>query len=196
MHDFLPRRLWLVRHGESTWNALGLVQGQVTLPALTAVGIDQSRARARALAGEQITALYASDLRRARQTAEAIGRSLGLEVRTDARLRERSLGTAEGMPSALLGADRSGIANGRVLDADAAPEGGESIRQLYRRASECAAELLRVSEHGDIALICHGGVVRVLLAWLDGIAPDDMPWVDVANCDAIVRSVAEPALTG
>lgn len=175
---------------------MGLVQGQVTLPTLTALGIDQARARARALAGEPITALYSSDLRRALQTAVPIGRSLGVEVKTDPRLRERSLGTAEGTASALLGPDRSGIAGGRVVDADAAPESGESIRQFYARASECAAELLREADGGDVALVCHGGVVRVLLAWLDGIAPDDMTWPDVANCDAVVRLIPEPALTG
>lgn len=196
MHRARPRRLWLVRHGESTWNALGLVQGQVALPTLSALGIRQARACARALAGESITALYASDLRRALQTAAPIGRSLGLEVNIDPRLRERSLGTAEGTPSALLGPDRSGIAGGRVVDADAAPESGESVRQLYARATECAAELLREVDDGDVALICHGGVVRVLLAWIDGVTPDEMAWPDVANGDAVVRLVPDPVLTG
>jgi len=141
-------------------------------------------------------ALYSSDLRRAVQTAAPLGRCLGLEVITDPRLRERSLGTAEGTPSVLLGADRSGIAHGRVVDADAAPESGESIRQFYGRASECAAEILREVGAGDVALVCHGGVVRVLLAWLDGIAPDEMTWPEIGNCNAIARLVPEPALTG
>lgn len=196
MHGPLPHRLWLLRHGESTWNALGLVQGQVTLPTLTAAGLDQARTLALMLAGEPIRALYSSDLRRALQTAEPIGRSLGLDVKTDARLQERALGTAEGTPSALLGADHSGIAGGRVVDADAAPESGESIRQLYRRASECTVELLREAEGGDVALVCHGGVVRVLLAWLDGVTPDEMSWADVANGAAIARPIPEPALAG
>lgn len=169
-------------------------------PALTAAGIDQARALASILAGEPIESLYSSDLCRALQTAEPIGQSLGLEVRVDSRLRERALGIAEGTPSALLRADRSGIAGGRVVDADAAPEGGESIRQFYRRASECAGELLRAPDGGDVVLVCHGGVVRVLLAWLEGITPDEMAWQDVANCDAIACPIAcpiaDPVLAG
>lgn len=192
-----------------------MVQGQVTLPTLTARGMRQARARARALAGEPISSVYSSDLQRAVQTALPIARRLGLDVTVDARLRERSLGTAEGTPSALLGPERSGIAEGRVVDADAAPEGGESIRQLYRRACECAAELLgdgggsgdgsggdgsgSGSGGGDVAFVCHGGVVRVLLAWLDGIEPDQMSWVDVGNGIAVVRTLPAlplPALAG
>ncbi|MGH8982071.1 MAG: histidine phosphatase family protein [Acidimicrobiales bacterium] len=196
VHGPASRRLWLVRHGESTWNALGLVQGQVTVPTLTAFGMCQARAQADSLSGEPITWLYSSDLRRALQTASPIGRALGLDVHLDVRLRERSLGTAEGTPSALLGPERSGIAEGRVVDADAAPEGGESVRQLYRRASECVTELLRAGGDGDIALVCHGGIVRVLLAWLDEIEPDEMSWVDVDNGSAIVRAAPAPALAG
>lgn len=186
-----------------------MVQGQVTLPTLTARGMRQARARARALAGEPISSVYSSDLQRAVQTALPIARGLGLDVTVDARLRERSLGTAEGTPSALLGPERSGIAEGRVVDADAAPEGGESIRQLYRRACECAAELLGdgsgggsgsgSGSGGDVAFVCHGGVVRVLLAWLDGIEPDQMSWADVGNGIAVVRTLPAlplPALAG
>lgn len=124
--------------------------------------------------------VVSSDLRRALQTAAPIGRALGRDVLVDPRLRERSLGTAEGLPSALLGPDRSGVVDGVVVDADAAPAGGESVRQLYERAVGCLSERLREGA-GDLALVCHGGVVRVLTAWLSGTGPDDMSWPDVDN---------------
>lgn len=175
---------------------MGFVQGQVALPTLTALGMHQARTLARTLAVEPIASVYSSDLRRARQTAGPIGRALGLDVEVDVRLRERSFGTSEGMPSTLVRPDRSGVAHGRVVDADAAPNCGESIRQLYRRASECAAELLGAEGGGDVALVCHGGVVRALLAWLDGIGPDQMPWADVGNGAAVSRAVPVPAVAG
>lgn len=174
------RTLWLVRHGESTWNALGLCQGQRPGSELTALGRRQARQCADALAGEPIGLLVASDLHRAVETAEPIHRALGVELVTDPRLRERALGDAEGLPSVLLGPDRSGIAGGRVVDPDAAPAGGESVRQLYDRVVTCVDALLGEGE-GDLALVCHGGVVRALLAWHAGERPDAMAWPEVHN---------------
>lgn len=182
------RRIWLVRHGESTWNRKDLVQGQLD-PGLSPLGREQAVRCARALAGQaQPEALYSSDLRRALESAAPIAEALGLETRADPGLRERSLGDAEGSPNASLGPERSGVRDGRVVDADAAPTGGESVRQLYDRAVSCAARILS-SHRGDVVLVCHGGVVRVVLAWLDGVTPDEMAWPEVANGVAIVRRV-------
>lgn len=181
------RRLWLVRHGESTWNALGLVQGHADGPELTGTGARQARACARSLAGEPVEAVYSSDLARAARTAEPVGRALGLPVWHDARLRERCLGVAEGRSAHLLGDRESGISGGRVVDADAAPAGGESVRELYARAVSCAHDALAAHRAGDVVLVCHGGVVRVLLAWLGGAGPDDMAWPEVPNGALIAR---------
>lgn len=181
-------RLWLVRHGESTWNALALVQGQVPLPVLTARGRRQARRCAWALRGEQVDAVYASDLRRAFQTAVPIARALGLGVAVDAGLRERSLGAAEGMPASLLGPEWSGIHNGRVIDADAAPPGGESLRELYGRVSRCVSALVDRHRGANLVLVCHGGVVRMAEAWLDGVGPDALAWGPLDNGEIVGRS--------
>ncbi len=188
------RRLWLVRHGESTWNVLGLVQGHTALPVLTRRGAQQARQCARLLTGKPVGAIVSSDLQRAAQTARPIGRALHLPVIHDHRLRERSLGTAEGMPHAVVGSDQLGIAGGRVVDADAAPPGGETVRQLYARLAACVSELLSDHPGGDLVLVCHGGVVRVLLAWLDGIEPEEMAWPEVNNGMVVDRSAPSPAL--
>ena len=183
------RRLWLVRHGESTWNASGLVQGHLD-PGLSGSGREQADRCARSLAAgpRADVALYASDLRRALETAAPIAKALGLAVRVEPELRERSLGDAEGRPNALLDTTRSGIEGGRVVDADSAPDGGESVRQLYERAVRCASRIL--STHGgDVVFVCHGGVVRVLLAWLDGVEPDEMTWPEIQNAAPILRNL-------
>jgi broad specificity phosphatase PhoE len=182
------RRIWLVRHGESTWNEKGLVQGQLD-PDLTPLGREQAARCARTLAGQaQPVAIYSSDLRRALESAAPIAEAFGLEVRAEPELRERSLGAAEGSANAMLGPEQSGVREEWVTDADAAPIGGESVRQLYHRAVSCACRILS-SHRGDVVLVCHGGVVRVLLAWLDGVAPDEMAWPEVANGVPITRRV-------
>jgi probable phosphoglycerate mutase len=168
------------------------VQGQVAAPGLTRRGLRQAQRVAARLAGEPVVALWSSDLRRAAHTAAPIGRALGLEVCYDARLRERSLGAAEGGPSALLGPDRLGIDGKRVVDADAAPDGGESVRQLFDRASSFVRRLVASHGDGDLVLVCHGGVLCVVLAWLDGVGPDDMAWPPVANGLAVCRALELP----
>src|SRR6202020_3082755 len=113
--------IWLVRHGESTWNVAGLAQGHNDLAELTDRARTQASDPARQFRGRPIRAIYASDLRRARQTAAAFAAVLGLTVNADARLRERSLGVLEGVPSAAIGPSVTGLEAGRVADPDARP---------------------------------------------------------------------------
>ncbi|MGH9091358.1 MAG: histidine phosphatase family protein [Acidimicrobiales bacterium] len=189
------RSLWLVRHGESTWNALGLVQGQIDGPRLTRRGTAQARRVARQLAGRPVRAVYSSDLLRAVQTARPLATALGLLPVQDPRLRERCFGTAEGTQSASLGPEWSGLAGGRVADADAAPPGGESVRQLCRRVAGFLDELAADDDlwrepAGEVVLVAHGGVVRAALAHLDGASPHGMAWGPVDNGQAARRTLA------
>jgi 2,3-bisphosphoglycerate-dependent phosphoglycerate mutase len=93
--------LWLVRHGESTWNALGLAQGQSDQPRLTRRGALQARYVASQLRDLPIGAVYASDLRRAVATAVPLAAALGLDTMRDPRLRERGLGVLEAPPPSM-----------------------------------------------------------------------------------------------
>src|SRR5919205_4262120 len=90
--------LLLVRHGETDWNADGRLQGQTDRP-LSDFGRRQARQLAQELVDEELEAIYASDLARARETAEIIGERLGLAVVLDADLREKDWGTWEGLNS-------------------------------------------------------------------------------------------------
>src|SRR5690606_38709702 len=88
--------LWLIRHGESTGNAEGRLQGQADFP-LSERGRRQALALALRLRGLDFAALYASDLSRALDTACVIGEAVGLPVVSDPRLREIDIGSWSGL---------------------------------------------------------------------------------------------------
>ena len=205
--------LWLVRHGESTWNIAGLAQGHNDEAELTERGLRQAAEAAAQFGYRPVRAIYASDLRRAQQTAAAFAAVLGLPVYADVRLRERSLGVLEGTAHQVIGPSATGLADGLVTDPDLRPPGGESVRDLYQRAAEFCDDLaagLRdgsgtlpglaggetdgtgpdgagpASAVGDVLVIAHGGTVRVLDAYASGVTVDQMAWPPVDNA-TIVR---------
>jgi 2,3-bisphosphoglycerate-dependent phosphoglycerate mutase len=174
--------LHLVRHGESTWNTLGLAQGHNDLAQLTTRGLRQAADAAERFRGHPVRALYASDLRRAMQTATAFSAVLGVPVRVDPRLRERGLGVLEGTASAAIGPSVTGLGDGRVTDPDTKPAGGESVRDLYRRAASFADELADdVAGDGDVVIVAHGGTLRVLTAYASGVPVEEMTWEPLEN---------------
>jgi broad specificity phosphatase PhoE len=178
--------LHLVRHGESTWNTLGLAQGHNDRAELTSRGQRQAAEAAMRFGGHRVRALYASDLRRALQTAASFSGVLGLPVFADSRLRERSLGVLEGTPAAAIDPALTGLTGGRVTDPDARPAGGESVRDLYQRAAGFAEELAAAHDEdddraGDVVVVAHGGTLRVLEAYLTGVPVGQMAWPPLEN---------------
>jgi 2,3-bisphosphoglycerate-dependent phosphoglycerate mutase len=184
--------LWLVRHGESTWNTLGLAQGHCDRARLTPRGARQARQVASQLRGQPIGAVYASDLQRAVMTAAPLAAALGLATVRDSRLRERSLGVLEGTASAAVPAALSGVAGGRVLDPDARPPDGESLRDLYWRVAGFADDILSPSPPAQTAVVAHGGTLRVLAAYLRGVPVERMSWEPVTN-GAVTAVRLQPA---
>lgn len=171
--------LWLVRHGESTWNVLGLAQGQNDRATLTERGLYQANQIADELSVENVTAMWSSDLRRARLSAAPTSRRLGLPVQPDARLRERHLGVLEGALSTALVPAVTGIEHGRVVDPDAHPDGGESLRDMHARLQSFVDELPDTA--GDAVIVAHGGSVRMLRACLTGVPVEEMAWEALTN---------------
>jgi broad specificity phosphatase PhoE len=88
---------FLARHGETDWNAAGRWQGQTDVP-LNDVGRAQAKALGVRMRDHGVRAIASSDLSRARETAEIVGRELGLELAyVDATFRERAYGVFEGL---------------------------------------------------------------------------------------------------
>ena len=157
-----PTRLIAVRHGETAWNVDTRIQGQLDI-GLNATGIWQARRAGAALADEPIGVVYASDLSRAWQTAQAIAEPHGLAVRPEPRLRERAFGTFEGMSFAEIEATLPVQAKlWRERDPEFEPEGGESLLTFRDRVTGVAAELAARHPGELVVLVAHGGVMDVL----------------------------------
>lgn len=157
-----PLCLRLVRHGQSRWNAAGLLQGQTAHVGLTDLGHRQARAVAGHLAGHAVDTLVTSDLARAVQTADAVAAVTGLTPYRDRRLREQCHGVFEGGPVSAL------------PDPAAPVPGGESLADVCDRM----ASLLRCCLDGrarDVVLVTHGETIRAALTVLCGRAPETIP---------------------
>ncbi len=186
--------MWFVRHGESTWNASGVVQGQADGPVLTRKGRNEAANIAGRLVGASITAIHTSDLQRARETAEIVGRALRITPRSDPALRERDFGQAQGRPHGELPSATSGIEIDRVVDADARPAEGESLTELYGRVATFIDELGMRAPEGDVLVVTHGGVIRVAQAYCNGIPASAMAWGSVPNASVWGLSRPHPSI--
>jgi 2,3-bisphosphoglycerate-dependent phosphoglycerate mutase len=157
-----PTRLIAVRHGETAWNVDTRIQGQLDI-GLNDAGRAQARRLARALAGERLDAVYASDLARAHDTARAVAEHAGLPLSTDAALRERGFGIFEGLTWADIKRDHPEAARRwRTRDATFGPEGGEALGAFFTRAVEAVAAIARRHRGQHIAVVTHGGVLDAL----------------------------------
>jgi broad specificity phosphatase PhoE len=170
-----PLTLLLVRHGQSDWNAAGLMQGQTAHPALTELGHRQAASAARELAAARPGALISSDLARAVQTAEHCARATGLPVRTTQDLREQGYGVLEGRPSHELWdlVDWT--------DPHWAAEGGESLAQLHARVAGFLTRLRTDPPADVVALVTHGDTIRAAQAVVAGAGPEGLPSVTPHN---------------
>lgn len=157
-----PTRIIAIRHGETSWNVDTRIQGRLDIP-LSANGRWQAERLASALQGEALAAIYASDLTRAWETAQYVGRAKAMAVTKEIGLRERGFGDFEGKTFAeieVLLPEQS--LRWRKRDPEFSPAGGESLTQLRHRVM-AAVQRLAAQHPGElIALVGHGGVMDVL----------------------------------
>jgi probable phosphoglycerate mutase len=145
-------RALLTRHGQSEWNALGRWQGQAD-PPLTDLGRRQAHEAARSLG--TVDGIWASDLRRAAETAAIIGDDMGVApVVLDADLRERDAGEWTGLTRAEIEQRYPAyLSDGRR------PASWESDEQLVARAQCALQRIADAIPGGDVLVITHAGVV-------------------------------------
>jgi probable phosphoglycerate mutase len=151
----------LVRHGETTWNAEGRVQGQLDAP-LSARGVRQAEALAARMAPERFDALFASDLSRAHDTARRIAAQSGATIRLDSRLRERHYGRFEGLTWVeikLKYRDEYERYRGPAFQGSVIP-GGELLEDFKARVMEVMQEI--AADRAHALVVAHGGLVDLM----------------------------------
>lgn len=159
-------RVFLVRHGQTEWNALKKAQGHTDIP-LDPIGIEQARRAGEAFRTVNVGRILTSDLMRASQTAAQLSLAVGIDYEVTSLLRERSFGEWEGSPYGEIGhwisaeAERRGIPREAVV-----PPGGESYRHVYERLLAVRDDM--VADGRDVAVVCHGGTCSLMLAMLLG----------------------------
>jgi broad specificity phosphatase PhoE len=164
-------RLYIWRHGRTSWNAEHRVQGQTDVE-LDEIGHAEARAAAERLARQEPDTLLSSDLRRAVQTVRYLADATGLPVAYDARLRERHFGAWQGLTDQELAEQypaeyerwRSGDRGGVV-----AALGMESLEDLEKRATAAFLDAAQANPGGRTVITAHGGTakygVAALLGW-------------------------------
>ena len=175
------RRLVMLRHGQTEFNADSRMQGQLDTH-LTDLGLAQAAAAAEVLGKRQPLLIVSSDLRRAHDTAVVLGERIGSAVRVDERLRETHLGDWQGLTHQQIDTDAPGARLAWRNDAGWAPHGGESRVDVARRSLPLIAEL--VAEQAEwgadepdrpVVLVAHGGLIAGLTARLLGLPVDNWP---------------------
>ena len=185
--------LILVRHGETDWNVQHRWQGHSDTPLN-----DAGRSQAGRLAAEldRVDAVYSSDLSRARETAEILAERIGLEVRLDSRLRERSFGAWEGLTTEEIETSfpeeqrrwRAGLGRG-------APD-AEPFESFAARVGDFVDDVGRRHVDEEVLVVAHGGTIRVVHALATGLdyVRDHGSIPAVANCHPSRYAVREGKL--
>ena len=166
------RRLILLRHGRTAYNASRRFQGQLDQP-LDAIGIAQADMVATVLAPLCPAAIITSDLLRATATAAPLAAATGLTAVADTRLREIALGEWQGLSIAEAGerfpAELAAWREGE----DVRRGGGETYYEVGERAMACVREALARLGDGDLLIaVTHGGTARAIIGTLIGMHHD------------------------
>jgi 2,3-bisphosphoglycerate-dependent phosphoglycerate mutase len=172
----------LIRHGETLWNQQGRMQGQHDSP-LTPLGMQQAKQLGRRLSKVSFSALYASDLGRAHQTARCIADATGHEIVADPGLRERHFGIFEGLTHTEIKTKHPDL---HELFARRLPDfvmpGGESAAQFMDR---CVGALERIAarhEGETIAVVTHGLVLDSVYRRAVGMPIETPRGFPLLNC--------------
>lgn len=162
----MATRLLIIRHGETEWNREERFRGRADL-GLTPRGLAQAEALAQRLSSWEISAVYSSPLRRARQTAEAIARAKGLEVRILEDLIDIDYGEWQG-----LSLDEAASRDGQLFHLwRSAPHrvrfpGGESLQEVRTRAARVLSYIREQHPDEMVAAVSHVVMCRILILTL------------------------------
>lgn len=168
-------KLYVIRHGQTLANLEHRYLGALD-PELT----EQGRQQARALRGQlpaNIDAILTSPLQRARQTAEILNLELQRPLRVNSHFRERNVGVFEGLTQAEARERYPHLwARNITRKWDAAPDGGETIRDVAQRVREGLIKLSKDYQDKTLVLVAHGFVAKTVRALVRDDFSDYFDW--------------------
>ena len=180
---------FILRHGETDWNAQGRIQGHSDV-ALSVRGGQQAGLAAARLAQVPFDVAYCSDLQRSAETARRILGSREVPLHPSTELREYHKGVFEGLTAAETEERYPEMYAASVIkDLDFAPTGGESTRQVSVRLAGFVEELRQRHLEDTVLIVGHGGALRAAFVALMEL-PMEANWrFEMANCGLSVVDV-------
>lgn len=172
-------KLLLTRHGQTNWNVAGKIQGKTDIE-LNETGIKQAEATREKLLNEKIDVIISSPLKRARKTAEIIGKGRNIPIIIDKEIEERAFGEFEGMKAKEF--DFDGIWNYKL---NKQYEGVECIEDLFKRIENFLNKIKEEYKDKTVLLVTHGGVTVPIRVILEGISEEMMVirTLAIENCE-------------
>jgi alpha-ribazole phosphatase len=149
-----------VRHGETENNTKGVVTGHIDSP-LNEEGIEQAQKTLSEISNNYQD-LYSSDLIRCKQTAEILNQKLNLEIKYDARLRERDFGSLAGKKFSEMDDTGEMKHKDKNQQYDYRPYGGESVEDVKERLFSFIRDVKTHSKDKKILVVTSGGIIRLL----------------------------------
>lgn len=162
-------RVYLVRHGETTWNSLLKFQGQTDIP-LSDLGRQQARLLARRLSREKFQSCFASDLTRASETAEILAEPHGLSVQKIPALRELNFGAWEGLTIPEI----KKLFDEEIKQWWSSPlttrvPKGETLAEMVERSTLAIKKIIDSHSDGNVLVVSHGGAIRSIVGCVLGM---------------------------
>ncbi|MCG9968159.1 alpha-ribazole phosphatase [Pelotomaculum terephthalicicum JT] len=162
-------RIYFVRHGETSWNALLKVQGHSDV-FLSDRGREQAEMLAQRLANEKIHCFYSSDLARAYETARIVARPHELEVIATPALRELNFGVWEGMTAKEIEEVYPGqIESWWTNPLDTRILQGEKLSEMTERCVHEVKNIINKHDNETVLVVAHGGAIRSIICSVLGI---------------------------
>lgn len=165
----MKTRFYLIRHGETEWNQKGIYQGWTDIP-LSEMGKKQADLLGKRFRKIPLDAIYVSPLQRAIQTAEAVAKNTSVPLVTDEHFKEINFGEWEGSSVPQL-AEKYGKPFQDFFDSpfDFPFPGEGSFEKVRKRSVEGLMELAKRHPGEKVAVVSHGGLLRVLVMSLMGM---------------------------
>lgn len=178
--------LYIMRHGETDWNAQHKIQGRTNIP-LNGRGIKMAAEAAKKCANVHFDICYCSPLSRARQTADIVLKGRDVPIIEDNRLSEMSFGVCEGLENSFP--TKEGVMGVFFTHPEnyIPPEGGESFEELFARTGEFVDEVVEplLSQGKDVLIVGHGAMNSSIICKIKGIALKDFWGAGIESCKLI-----------